>query len=381
MRSSRSWTRKKGNMLSIYIHIPFCKSKCPYCDFYSAKPREESALEQYAKAVCARLFSYGEKYAHRAVDTVYFGGGTPSVFGARRLCAVLDAVKASFDVRPGAEITAECNPADVDSAFFETLRAGGFNRISMGMQSANADELRILGRCHTAQDVERAVQAARAAGFDNLSVDLMLALPHSSCDTLARSVDFCAALGADHVSAYILKIEPGTRFASCADTLALPDEDSAADQYLFAARRLRTLGYAQYEISNFARPGKESRHNLKYWHCGEYLGVGPAAHSFIAGRRFYFPRDLAAFLRGDAPVDDGAGGSFSEYAMLALRLSEGLSRAGCAPRFPDGAAQFDAVRARAVRLPKKLITVENEKIALTDEGFLVSNAILAEILP
>lgn len=368
-------------MLSIYIHIPFCKSKCPYCDFYSASPREESALEEYKEAVCARLFSYGEKYGHRAVGTVYFGGGTPSVFGAKRLCAVLGAVKASFDVQPDAEITAECNPADVGLAFFETLRAGGFNRISMGMQSANADELRVLGRRHTAQDVQRAMQAARAAGFDNVSVDLMLALPHSSCDTLARSVDFCAALGADHVSAYILKIEPGTRFASIAETLALPDEDGAADQYLFAARRLKALGYAQYEISNFARPGRESRHNLQYWRCGEYLGVGPAAHSFVAGRRFYYPRDLAAFLREDEPVDDGPGGSFSEYAMLALRLSEGLSRADCARRFPDGAAQFDTVRAAAARLPKNLLTVENEKIALTDEGFLVSNAILAEILP
>lgn len=368
-------------MLSIYIHIPFCKSKCPYCDFYSASPREESALEQYKEAVCARLFSYGEKYGHRAVGTVYFGGGTPSVFGAKRLCAVLGAVKASFDVQPDAEITAECNPADVDLAFFETLRAGGFNRISMGMQSANADELRVLGRRHTAQDVQRAMQAARAAGFDNVSVDLMLALPHSSCDTLARSVDFCASLGADHVSAYILKIEPGTRFASIAEMLALPDEDGAADQYIFAARRLKALGYAQYEISNFARPGRESRHNLQYWRCGEYLGVGPAAHSFVAGRRFYYPRDLAAFLWGDEPVDDGPGGAFSEYAMLALRLSEGLSRADCARRFPDGAVQFDTVCAAAARLPRNLLTVENEKIALTDEGFLVSNAILAEILP
>ena len=201
-------------MLSVYIHIPFCKSKCPYCDFYSASPREESALEQYEKAVCARLFSYGEKYGHPAVGTVYFGGGTPSVFGAERLCRVLGAVRAAFRISADAEITAECNPGDVDAAFFETLRAGGFNRISMGMQSANADELRVLGRRHDAETVCRAVEAARAAGIRNLSLDLMLSLPHSTCDTLARSVDFCASLGADHVSAYILKIEPGTAFAA-----------------------------------------------------------------------------------------------------------------------------------------------------------------------
>ncbi len=368
-------------MLSVYIHIPFCKSKCPYCDFYSARPREESALEQYKEAVCARLFSYGEKYGRRAVGTVYFGGGTPSVFGAGRLCAVLDALRSSFDVQPDAEITAECNPADVDTAFFETLRAGGFNRISMGMQSANADELCVLGRRHTAKAVEEAVEAARAAGFDNISVDLMLALPHSDCETLARSVDFCAALGADHVSAYILKIEPGTDFARRADALALPDEDGAADQYLFAVERLASLGYRQYEISNFARPGRESRHNLQYWRCGEYLGLGPAAHSFVDGRRFYFPRDLAGFLAGNEPVDDGAGGDFSEYAMLTLRLSEGLSRVECARRFPDGEAQFEAVCARAGRLPKRLLRAGHEKIALTAEGFLVSNSVLAALLP
>lgn len=368
-------------MLSIYIHIPFCKSKCPYCDFYSARPRGESALEQYEKAVCARLFSYGEKYGRPEVGTVYFGGGTPSVFGAQRLCRVLDAVRASFCVRVDAEITAECNPGDVDSEFFKTLAAGGFNRISMGMQSANADELRVLGRRHDAETVRRAAQAAREAGIGNISVDLMLALPHSSCETLGRSIDFCAALGADHVSAYILKIEPGTAFAAQAETLGLPDEDGAADQYLFAADRLKALGYDQYEISNFARPGCESRHNLQYWRCGEYLGLGPAAHSFVDGRRFYFPRDLTGFLAGDEPADDGPGGAFPEYAMLALRLTEGLRRKDCIKRFADGAAQYEAVRSAAAWLPKSLVSADHERIALTAEGFLVSNTILAEILP
>lgn len=368
-------------MLSVYIHIPFCKSKCPYCDFYSACPKEENALEVYTKAVCARLFSYGEKYGHRAVGTVYFGGGTPSVLGAERLCTILNAVKAAFDVRAGAEITAECNPADVDRTFFETLKQGGFNRISMGMQSANADELKLLGRRHTAQDVKNAMRAAREAGIDNVSVDLMLALPGSSCEKLKKSIDFCAELGADHVSAYILKIEPGTPFSKMADSLELPDEDGAADQYLFMADRLKELGYAQYEISNFTRPGKESRHNLQYWRCGEYLGIGPAAHSFADGRRFYFPRDLAGFLDGNEPVDDGTGGGFAEFAMLALRLTEGLRKTACAARFPDSGTLFEDILSRAKRLPKQLVCADNEKIALTAEGFLVSNAILAEILP
>lgn len=368
-------------MLSIYIHIPFCKSKCPYCDFYSACPREESALEKYTEVVCARLFFYGEKYAHRAVGTVYFGGGTPSVLGAERLCRILSAAKAAFDVRADAEITAECNPADVDRTFFGTLKNSGFNRISMGMQSANESELKLLERRHAAEDVKNAMRAAREAGIDNVSVDLMLALPDSDCATLQRSIDFCAALGADHVSAYILNIEPGTPFAMRSDMLRLPDEDGAADQYLFMVQRLKELGYTQYEISNFTRPGKESRHNLQYWHCEEYLGIGPAAHSFMDGRRFYFPRDLESFLNGNELVDDGAGGSFSEFAMLALRLSEGLRRSACEERFENGCALYEDVLSRAKKLPKQLITADTKKIALTAEGFLVSNAILAEILP
>lgn len=369
-----------GNpMLSVYIHIPFCKSKCPYCDFYSARPEDETVLEAYTKAVCARLFSYGEKYGHCAVGTVYFGGGTPSALGAERLCAILKAAKAAFAVQETAEITVECNPADVNLAFFETLKNGGVNRISMGMQSANEDELKILGRRHTTQQVEAAMQAAREAGIDNVSVDLMLALPNSTCETLGNSIDFCAKLGADHVSAYILKIEPGTPFSKI--KLELPDEDGAADQYLYMVERLKALGYAQYEISNFTRPGKESRHNLQYWRCGEYIGIGPAAHSFVGGRRFYFPRDLQGFLDGNAPVDDGAGGEFSEFAMLALRLSEGLQRAACEARFENGGTLYENVLNRAKRLPKPLIFASDEKIALTAEGFLVSNTILSEILP
>ena len=283
-------------MLSIYIHIPFCKSKCPYCDFFSARPQEDGALDAYVQAVCSRVFAFGETYGRRKVGTVYFGGGTPSVLGAERLCAILQTVKEVFDVQPDAEVTAECNPADVNRAFFETLKAGGFNRISMGMQSANADELRLLGRRHTAEDVKKAMRAAREAGIDNVSVDLMLALPGSDCDKLKKSIDFCAALDADHVSAYILKIEPGTPFASMADTFELPDEDGAADQYLFMTQRLRELGYAQYEISNFTRPGKESRHNLQYWRCEEYLGIGPAAHSFMVGDRYANMPDIDEYI-------------------------------------------------------------------------------------
>ena len=369
------------NMLSVYIHIPFCISKCPYCDFYSACPKDEDVLEQYTQAVCMRIASYGEKYVHREVGTVYFGGGTPSVLGAEKLCRVLSAVRSAFSVHPEAEITVECNPADVNTAFFSKLKNGGVNRISMGMQSANEDELHLLGRRHTAEDAKRAMQSAREAGINNVSVDLMLALPDSDFEKLKKSIDFCAELGADHVSAYILKIEPGTPFWKMADTLCLPDEDGAADQYLFMVEKLREHGYEQYEISNFTKPGKESRHNLQYWRCEEYLGIGPAAHSFVSGKRFFFPRDMKVFLEGCEPQADGEGGSFSEFAMLALRLTEGLQRDVCERRFENGEALYDGVFKEAVRLPKMLVAADDSKIALTAEGFLVSNMILSEILP
>lgn len=368
-------------MLSVYIHVPFCKSKCPYCDFYSACPKDEDVLEQYTQEVCMRIASYGEEYAHREVGTVYFGGGTPSVLGAKRLCRVLASVKEAFSVHPEAEVTVECNPADVDTVFFSELKNGGVNRISMGMQSANADELHLLGRRHTAEDAKRAMQSAREAGIDNVSVDLMLALPDSDFEKLKKSIDFCAELGADHVSAYILKIEPGTPFWKMADTLCLPDEDGAADQYLFMVEKLREHGYEQYEISNFTKPGKESRHNLQYWRCEEYIGIGPAAHSFVGGKRFCFLRDLNGFLQGCKPQPDGEGGAFSEFAMLALRLTEGLQRSICARRFENGEKMYDEIFEKAKQLPKPLIKVSQERISLTAEGFLVSNTILSEILP
>lgn len=365
-------------MLGFYIHVPFCHGKCPYCDFYS-RPDSPRKMDAYVSAVTAALAPWRERLAGRELATVYFGGGTPSLLGARRLGTILQAVRQGFSLAPGAEVTLEANPTSVDRAFFQEVRQAGFNRLSMGLQSANEEELRFLGRAHSPQQAAQAVENARAAGFSNISLDLMLGLPGGSREKLGRSIAFAASLGVEHISSYILKVEPGTPFA--ARGVQVPDEDDTAEQYLFAVEELARLGYGQYEISNFARPGKESRHNLLYWRGEEYLGFGPGAHSFFGGRRFYYPRDLEGFLQGNSPVDDGPGGDFGEYAMLNLRLTRGLRRGDCLARFgAEGGALFDEALENARRCPPQLLRADGEAISFTPKGFLVSNALLVRLL-
>ena len=276
-------------MLGFYFHVPFCHGKCPYCDFYSL-PDSPSSMDQYVSAVEAALVPWREKLRGRELSTVYFGGGTPSLLGAERLGAVLQAVKQGFSLASGAEITLEANPTFVDRAFFEAVRQAGFTRLSMGLQSANEDELRFLGRAHSPQEVVQAVENARAAGFANISLDLMLGLPGGSQEKLKKSIAFAASLEVEHISSYILKVEPGTPFA--ARGVQLPSDDDTADQYLFAVEELARRGYAQYEISNFARPGRESRHNLLYWRGEEYLGFG------MGDGGFSIPGTWEPFSRG-----------------------------------------------------------------------------------
>ncbi|MEG1427387.1 MAG: radical SAM family heme chaperone HemW [Oscillospiraceae bacterium] len=357
-------------MIGLYVHIPFCRAKCPYCDFYSLPCKTELA-EQYTAAVISRLAADSHCF-----DTVYFGGGTPNLLGAERLVRILSAIRSR--IAPQAEITTELNPTEVDFPFFSTLREGGFNRISIGLQSANADELQILGRKHSTDDVFCAVQSAKAAGFTNISLDLMLGVPGASEKKLKASIDFCMDVGLTHLSCYLLKIEEQTPFFHMKDLLALPTEDETCDLYLSLVREMTARGFSQYEISNFSLPGFESRHNLKYWDCQEYLGIGPAAHSFLEGKRFYYPRDLSYFLSGGEPIFDSDGGSFSEYAMLRLRLTEGLLREECIKRY--SAENFHQICKKAEFLPPHLVNLSAHCLSFTPEGFLVSNTLLATLL-
>ena len=367
---------RAGSACGLYVHVPFCAGKCPYCDFYSVRATGER-MDGYTDRIVQEIESEAGRLGRKA-DTLYFGGGTPSLLGARRLIRILEAAKRGFGLE-NAEITVEANPGDELSGLFRELRAAGVNRLSLGVQSADDAELRLLGRRHTARQAARCVSDARDAGFENISLDLMLAVQGQTERSLERSVAFCADAGASHVSAYLLTIEPGTAYGKNREALRLPDEDAAASLYLSACAELEKRGYRQYEISNFAKPGKESRHNLKYWRCEEYLGFGPAAHSFLGGKRFFRKRSIGAFLRGEAPVPEGDGGGFEEYAMLALRLSEGLRDARCLARF--GRPVPARVKAAAKRYePAGLTVCGPDGFRFTPRGFLVSDALTAELL-
>jgi len=366
--------------VGLYIHVPFCLSKCPYCDFYSLPLTEESALDEYTQALLTCMDRWAADTGAVA-DTLYFGGGTPALLGPRRLSRLIGHAGKRFHLFDGQpEITLEANPADDLADTLSAFAAAGGNRLSLGMQSACREELAILGRRHTPADVERTVADAHWTGLENVSLDIMLGVSGQRVDSACASARRAVALGATHVSAYMLKVEPGTPYGACPPPL--PDEDTTADMYLAVMDTLDNLGYRQYEISNAARPGYESRHNLKYWDSRPYLGLGPAASSCYGGRRFAYPRDLKAFLAGGMPLQEPEStistGSEAEYALLRLRLAEGLTEEGFAARF--GASIPASWRRQTAPLPSTLVQTDDKGIRLTREGFLLSNTLIAHIL-
>ena len=339
----------------LYFHIPYCKNKCPYCAFYSKKYCREEA-ESYVEKLIAEMQKYGGSF-----DTVYFGGGTPSTVDAELIEKLLNAARAHFEIADGAEITIECNPSsegleDKIACYAET----GINRISLGMQSAVKAERLALGRTADKEQILKIIAAARRNGIDNVSLDLMLGTPKQTAESLDETLDFIAKTGVPHVSAYILSIEEGTPFARMQDKLPLPNEEQTAELYLKTVIRLEAIGLKQYEVSNFAKEGFESRHNNKYWLLAPYLGIGATAHSYWNGRRFYYDEALNK-------LDDGEGGTKEEQIMLGLRLKKGIKKSlierDLAPYISAG-----------------LMEESGDNIRFTPRGFLVSNTILAELI-
>lgn len=338
----------------LYIHIPFCKNKCPYCDFYSVKYNEDDA-KRYVDEVIECIGDYNGCF-----DTIYFGGGTPSIIPPEFIGKIISASRKQFAIDDDCEITIECNPSKDLRDNFKLYKSYGINRISLGMQSAVDRERFALGRSAGRTQVEKAISDARSAGITNISLDLMLGTPHQTEQSLNESLDFIIESGVPHVSAYMLKIEQGTRFYDIKDKLELPNEDAVANIYLKTVETLERFGLKQYEISNFAKPGYESLHNLKYWELAPYLGIGKSAHSYYGGKRFYYDRN---FCR----KDDGEGGTDEEALMLGLRLTKGVNssliKKDVTPYINMG-----------------LMTQYNGLTALTPRGMLVSNTIISQLL-
>ncbi len=312
-------------------------------------------------------------------DTVYFGGGTPSVFGGERISRIISCIRDNYKLADTAEITVECNPSSVSAEFFSIISKAGVNRISMGMQSAVEKERKALGRLSNKAQVQKAIALAKEAGIDNISLDIMLGVPYQTMESLDESIDFLLSADIKHISAYMLRIEEDTPFDKMKESLPTADEDTLCDMYMHTAQRLAQAGFNHYEISNFALEGYESRHNLKYWHCEEYLGIGPSAHSFTGGKRYYFTRDFDAFIKGNEWVFDCNGGDSEEYIMLALRLKEGLSFGEYKRKFSK---EIDReIITKAEKFSRAgLMTLTQEAMALTTEGFLLSNTIIGELI-
>lgn len=339
----------------LYIHIPFCANKCPYCDFYSVKYDKESA-ENYAKRVIEEF----EKYKGAEFDTVYLGGGTPSILEPQLIGNILNAAREKFKIDSNSEITIECNPSKNLEEDFKKYADFGINRISLGMQSAVKSERLALGRKAGKEDVAKAIYDAKKAGITNISLDLMLGTPKQIFEGLNETFAFIQEMNVSHISAYMLKIEESTPFYRLQDKLALPNDDTVSDMYLKTVDVLSDMGFHQYEISNFAKSNYESRHNIKYWQLIPYLGIGKSAHSFWNGRRFYYDKDFNI-------VDDGAGGSKEEQIMLGLRLKKGIKKS--------------LIKRNLMPYIKAGYMEESgENISFTPKGFLVSNTILSELI-
>ena len=375
------------NRAGIYIHVPFCRSRCSYCDF--ATGAYEGALaERYVGALAREIEAFGRVEGRAAVDTVYFGGGTPSLLTPAQVSRVLDAVRVRFEVDERAEVTLEMNPGTVTPAHLRGLRAAGVNRASFGAQTFDDRELKRLGRTHTSDDTRRTLEDLRAAGFDNISFDLIAGLPAQTLGAWGRNLEEALRLRPEHLSLYLLEVHEGTPLAGQIreGRYREPDPDLAAEMYRVMAARTRAAGYEQYEISNFCLTGRESRHNMKYWTGAPYFGFGCSAHSFDGRRtRWSNERDAAGYVR----LIEGAGsavvtldelderGASAEALFLGLRLlgrgvdlaeHRALYRRDVREEYAEDLQRFGEAG---------LLEVDGDVLRLTARGALLSNEVFA----
>lgn len=364
--------------LGLYIHIPFCARKCNYCDFYSITPKNKNTTDDYLKSVKSSLSFWKKKLDDYIIDTVYLGGGTPSLLSTDDINSLLNNVYSCFNVSSDAEITIEVNPNSVVNLDLQSLKTNGINRISMGLQSIKDDELKILGRLHSASNAQHAIDVITKSGIHNFSLDVMLGIPLQTADSLTDTLDFCIASGATHISTYMLKIEENTPFFQNKENLIFADNDTVADLYDLTCKKLALNEFRHYEISNFCRNNLISRHNMKYWELDDYLGIGPSAHSLINGKRFFYPRSLEVFKNNEINFES-EGNTAEEYIMLSLRTDKGFNIDKYRGLFSKETS--DEFNKKSAILKKAgLLNINERTVTLTEKGYLVSNAIISELI-
>ena len=383
--------------LSLYLHVPFCRSKCTYCAF-NTYTRMEHLIEPFVAALIAELRSCAPGANDSLVHTIFFGGGTPSLLRPTQLGEILNAIHSSFRVSRDAEISLEANPNDLDETWLRAIHEAGVNRLSLGVQSTHARELRLFARRHDSDEVARAVSDARRAGFDNLNLDLIYGIPEQTLSDWAHTLEQILLLRPEHLSLYALSLEEGTPLREWVERgqVAAPDDDLAADQYEMASEQLAAAGYEQYEISNWTLPGHTCRHNLQYWYNLSWLGLGPGAHGHAAGLR---TRTLLAPLRyiqecssGAAPVSypltaatEGydiltQADEISDTLIMGLRLTqEGIVRATFRERF--GQDLLD-IHGQVLRRHEErgLLEIDSSRVRLSKEGRLLANVVLRDLV-
>lgn len=379
--------------LGLYIHIPFCVQKCKYCDFLSA-PADDAVKKRYADALCKEIAGYKELTKEYELATIYFGGGTPSVLDVSLIEQILDAVKKSFLVDLATtEVTLEVNPGTASLEKLERYKELGINRLSIGVQSAKDNELALLGRIHSFADAKQTVLWARDAGFDNISLDLMSALPGQSFEDYKENVEAILALNPEHISSYSLIVEEGTPFYNqyaegMPKESELPDEETDRAMYAYTKERLAQAGYHRYEISNYAKQGYESRHNSSYWIGTEYLGVGLGASSLFTNARYHNETELSTYMEEAEAGKDVRREierlvpeeQMEEFMILGLRMMCGISRAEFQKRFGK---PIETVYGSAIKKLERqgLLVLKGDVIVLTDAGIDVSNQVFVEFVP
>ena len=376
--------------LSVYVHVPFCVRKCLYCDFPSA-PGTPEEIAYYFRVLQQEIRAFEALGSLRSVSTVFFGGGTPSLVDPKYIGQVLDLLRSLYPFNEAPEISLEANPGTVTKESLEAYKAMGINRLSFGLQSVHEEELKILGRIHGYDDFLRSYELAREAGFDNINIDLMSALPRQTMEKWQKTLETVAGLHPEHISAYSLIIEEDTPFAETYGTregrIYLPGEEADRAMYHWTKEFLEERGYARYEISNYARPGRECRHNLVYWTGGEYVGFGQSAASYVDGKRFQNPagreeypkyvRTAYAKYKKTKPLSLVE--REEEYMFLGLRTARGVSREEFRERFGES---FPGTYEKKLLdyCKQGFMEKANDRIRLTDKGIDVSNVIMADFL-